>query len=500
MTRRPYESPDSWHDALLAAVASGARFAGLYSTADGPGARLIALLDAGERFDTVEVPITPDPTGRMSYPSLSPQLPPAFWYERALHDLSGLTPVGHPRLDPLLLPLTPGSARPEPGGNNHHARIAADTDTQGPVDVTGHGLFTLTFGPVRSGVFESIEFLLETPGEDIPHLNIRPHFKHRGVAKRFEGRRPDDGVLVAERVEGIASVAHALAFSHAVEAAAGIVPPPRAQYLRVVLAELERIANHLDVAMRLCDAAGLAVATSRFGWHKETTMRIMSHLTGSRFGRTAVVPGGVRLGLTVPDEALLGELKTLHKRVSDDARRTMGTPSFLDRLRGTGPLDADYAARWALVGPIGRASGHRVDDRWDHSYDGYGHLSLPGSPATDEDGDARARLRVRWSEIDLAFKLINAATAAFTMQSDPRLILEEPWQAASGLSIGVAEAPQGEVLYAVSFQDGQIARCFARSPALHNLVAFHDAFRTDIFTDFPFIEASFGLSYAGVAM
>ncbi|MFC4242894.1 NADH-quinone oxidoreductase subunit C [Gryllotalpicola reticulitermitis] len=500
MTRHPYESPDEWHDAVLSAVARGIRFAGLYSTANGPAARLIALLATPDGFDTIEVPVTTDPMGRREYPSLSPQLPPAFWYERALHDLSGLTPVGHPRPDPLLLPLSPGSAHPEPGSDGDGARVTARTDTQGPVDVTGHGLFTLTFGPVRSGVFESIEFLLETPGEDIPHLNIRPHFKHRGVAKRFEGRTPDDGVLVAERVEGIASVAHALAFSHATEAAAGILVPPRAQHLRVVLAELERIANHLDVAMRLTDAAGLAVATARFGWHKEITMRIMSRLTGSRFGRTAVIPGGVRLGLTAPDEDTLAELKTLERRIRDDARRTMGTPSFLDRLRGTGPLDADYAAAWALLGPIGRASGQSVDDRWHHPYDGYRHLSLPSSPAVDEDGDARARLRVRWAEIEVSFQLIHAATAAFGMQSEQRLVADEPARPADGLSIGAAEAPQGEVLYAVSFQNGLIARCFARSASLHNLVAFHDAFRTDIFTDFPFIEASFGLSYAGVAM
>ena len=80
----------------------------------------------------------------------------------------------------------------------------------------------MPLGPVRSGVFESIEFLIETPGEDIPHLNIRPHYKHRGIAKRFEGLPLADGVLVAERVEGIASVAHALAFAHAAETLAEV--------------------------------------------------------------------------------------------------------------------------------------------------------------------------------------------------------------------------------------------------------------------------------------
>lgn len=499
MIRKTEPTTQAWHDAVVRQVRDGGRFAGLFGDAADGQAHVIALIDADGRFDAIEVAVE-EHDGQLQYPSLTPKIDPAFWYERAAHDLSGLVPMGHPRLEPLLLSLEQGSDHPQPGGNHADSDIASDPDTQGPVDVTGHGLFTLTLGPVRSGVFESIEFLIETPGEDIPHLNIRPHFKHRGVAKRFEGLTPADGVLVAERVEGVASVAHALAFSHATEVAAGITVPPRAQLLRVILAELERIANHLEVAMRLADAAGLAVATSRFGWHKETTMRIMSRMTGSRFGRTAIVPGGVRADLAFIDEPLLDDLKTLHHRIGGDAARAMRTPSFLDRLRGTGPLDGEYAARWALVGPIGRASGQRLDTRWDHPYDGYARLRLPEAPAVDLDGDTRARLRVRWQEIDVAFGLIRQAAAAFADEPDTALAVVEGWRPADGLWIGVAEAPQGEALHAVSFHDGVVTRCFARSASLHNLVAFHDVFRTDVFTDFAFIEASFGLSYAGVAM
>lgn len=499
MTRKIQPSTQAWHDAVVARVRGGGRFAGLFGDAADGEAHVIALVDADGRFEAIEAAVD-ESGGQLRYPSLTPEIEPAFWYERAAHDLSGLVPVGHPRLDPLLLPLEQGSARPQPGSVHVETDIASDPDTPGPVDVTGHGLFTLSFGPVRSGVFESIEFLIETPGEDIPHLNIRPHFKHRGIAKRFEGLAPADGVLVAERVEGVASVAHALAFSHAAEVAAGITAPPRAQLVRVILAELERIANHLEVAMRLSDSAGLAVATSRFGWHKETAMRIMSRLTGSRFGRGVVLPGGVRADFAPIGTTILEELAMLRRRIRNDATRVMRTPSFLDRLRGTGPLDDDYAARWALVGPLGRASGQRLDTRWDHPYDGYSSLPLPEAPAIDLDGDVRARLRVRWQEVDVAFRLIQQAAAAITEEPDIALVVEDGWQPSDGLWIGAAEAPQGEVLYAVSFHDGVVTRCFARSASLHNLVAFHDAFRTDVFTDFPFIEASFGLSYAGVAM
>ena len=129
----------------------------------------------------------------------------------------------------------------------------------------GPGLFTIPHGPVRSGVMESIEYLVETPGEDIAHLNMRVFYKHRGIEKRFEQLPAADGVLLAERTEGVASVAHALAYCHAMERLAGVSVPWPAGLVRVLHAELERLAAHLDSAVRLADAAGLAVATARFG-------------------------------------------------------------------------------------------------------------------------------------------------------------------------------------------------------------------------------------------
>ena len=162
-----------------------------------------------------------------------------------------------------------------------------------PRHVVGPGLFTIPHGPVRSGVIESIEYLVETPGEDIPHLNMRLFYKHRGIEKRFEGMSPADGVLLAERTEGIASVAHAIAYCQAIERIAGTAVPWPAALIRTLHAELERLACHLDVIVRLADGAGLAVATARFGWHKERVLRLIGQLSGSRFGRGVVVPGGV---------------------------------------------------------------------------------------------------------------------------------------------------------------------------------------------------------------
>jgi formate hydrogenlyase subunit 5 len=485
----------SWRSGVLAQIRDGARFAGLFATSRDMDAILTAVLAGPGGITAADALISS--ADAASYPALTPDVPSAAWYERALHDLSGLRPRGHPRLDPLLLPLPEASPHPRPGGSR--ASAVRPAELPGPTEVSGYGLFTIPHGPVRSGVMESLEYLIETPGEDIPHLSIRPHYKHRGVAKAFEGRRPAEGLLVAERVEGIASVAHALAFAHAIESLAGVTIGEDSGLARVIYAELERIANHLDVATRLCDASGLAVAAARFGWHKEQVMRLVSGLCGSRFGRGVVVIGGV--ADTGRDwGGLAQQLTVLRGRVEQDARALMRTPSFLDRIRGTGVLDPGLARRWGALGPIGRASGFDDDSRRLRPYDGYeqhtpGRADASGDAAS---GDAQARLEVRWQEISQAFDLIGACTGHLAARRPAAPARDIP--VPDGRGLGIAEAPQGEVLYCVEVRDGRIARCFARSASFHNLPLFHDVFNGDILTDFPFIEASFGLSAAGVAM
>ena len=423
-------------------------------------------------IDTLEASLPP---GATSYPALTPRLGAAFWYEREIHDHFGVVPEEHPRLAPLVLPGSPV-----------------------PRHVTGYGLFTIPHGPVRSGVMESIEYLVETPGEAIPHLNMRVFYKHRGVENRFAGMTPSDAVLLAERTEGIASVAHALAFSHAIERLAGCEPPRIAGLVRVLHAELERIANHLDVAVKLADAAGLAVATARLALHKERVLRLVSRLSGSRFGRGVVVPGGVSAPPLLPPAEMGAEIGRLEKSVTAEAAALMATSSFLDRLRGTGPLTPERARAHGALGPIGKAAGFADDARLTRPYDAYPWLALPPARAHAA-GDALARLRVRWEEADQSFRLLRQAAEGLSAErsSDPPRVPCEP---SGGRAVGWAEAPQGEVIYDVAMKAGRIARCHPRSASFHNLVLMHEVFAGDILTDFPFIEASFGLSVAGAAL
>jgi Ni,Fe-hydrogenase III large subunit len=306
-----------------------------------------------------------------------------------------------------------------------------------------------------------------------------------------------EGVLLAERTEGIASVAHALAYCHAVERIAGVTVPWAAGLVRVLYAELERVANHLDTAARLCDAAGLAVATARFGLYKEQTARLVSRMCGSRFGRGVVVPGGVSGLPQVSGADFLAEIAALERAINSDATTLMGTASFLDRLRGTGPLSPRRAREHGALGPVGKASGFSDDARRVRPYDAYPGLGL-GDLLEHSGGDALARLRLRWDELRQSFHLLRQAADELRETSSDDA-LRVAWEVTAGRAAGWAEAPQGEVLYSVAFDHGRITRCHARSASFHNLVLFHEVFAGDILTDFPFIEASFGLSAAGVA-
>ncbi|MFJ2297072.1 NADH-quinone oxidoreductase subunit C [Streptomyces sp. NPDC087894] len=492
--------PADWRQQVLTRVSgeSAARFAGVFGSGEeNGGVRLAAILFPPETEDPLILQALLRP-GALAYPSLSTELPAALWYERVLHDLFGITPTGHPRLDPLLLPPQDSEHAPLPGTGRRPRPFDPDESAL-PQVLTGPGVFTITHGPVRSGVTESVEYLVETPGESIPRIQIRVFHKHRGVSKRFEQLTPQDGTLVAERVEGIACVAHALAFCHAVERCAGLAVPWAACLVRVLYAELERIANHLDGMIKLTDAAGLAVATARFALHKERILRLTGHLCGSRFARSTVVPGGVTSLPALAPPVLNHELAQLHQAIMNDWRAAMDTPSFLDRLRGTGHLVPDLARAHGALGPIGKASGCASDARYERPYDAYTALGLGPLPNHAE-GDAMARTHVRGTEIGHSFRLLTQTIDELSnLHEDEPLRVPVP-EDLTGETAGWAEAPQGEVLYLLRFDQGRVTRCAPRSASFHNLVLFHEVFATDILTDFPFIEASFGLSIAGVAI
>lgn len=485
----------TWVANVKTQVNSGARLAALMAGASGDGVRVLAVLSRRGKLAIEETTFASD---LRQLPSLTPEIPSAIWYEREIQDLFGVRFGGRRPYDALVLPLAEGAPRPRPGSGT--------TVSWAPLDATpprtrleGEGAFTISYGPVRSGVFESIEYLVETTGEEIPSLNLRVSYKHRGIEKSFEGLSIDDGVLLAERYEGVASVAHAIAFCSAVEEIGGIKISMPAGYVRVIHAELERVANHLDSCIRHVEASGQAVAFARLSFHKERIQRLRARLCGSRFGRGVVVPGGVSGPPQLRATELLGEVDSLESDISADLTLLMNTPSFLDRLRGTGVISMQTVRDHGALGPVARGSGVLEDVRFVRPYAAYGSLGH-GLLEVSGEGDALARQRVRIQEIDIAFALVRRAVEELDdLGGQSEDLWAAPVSPLSGEAIGWAEAPQGEILTWVQVCDGFLTRVKPRSASFHNLALFPLAFPKDILTDFAFIEASFGLSIAGVA-
>ena len=450
------------------------------------------LRDAGARFVSIFLAETPEPalvgafalrgelvvlrapTGDADpvvYGSIGGWWPAARWAEQELVERQSVRPVGV-----------------------HHERhlTAPDADL---LDrrVQGLDVFTLPYGPVRSGVFEAIQFQNETGGEDVQRLQTRPFFKHRDMEQRFVGLEPDRAVHVAERVAGIASAAYAIAFAEAVERALGVLPPPRAERWRAVYAELERIACHLDVIAKQAETTALYVGQARFQILKESVMRLRARLTGSRFGRGVIAPGGVRSEGRMNLDELRGELDRLERDLRRDRRLFLGTASMTDRLIGAGCLQRALVEDYSAVGPLARGSGLSTDTRHERPYGAYRRLGL--KVVTHREGDAMARVNVRFGEISESFRLLRQSIDQLRRR-DEQLSVRLP-DAGSGTAFGWAEAPQGELAIWVEIRDGLVHRVHIASPSLRNWALFDYAFPSDVLTDFAFIEHSFGLTPAG---
>jgi Ni,Fe-hydrogenase III large subunit len=264
----------------------------------------------------------------------------------------------------------------------------------------------------------------------------------------------------------------------------------------LVHTELERVAVHLDSIIRHTEGAGQAVAYARMSLHKEGVLRLRARLCGHRFGRGVVVPGGVAGPLALSPAEATVEVTRIDRAIAEDCHALMATPSFLDRLRGTGILPRQLASEHGALGPVGRGSGLAADVRIERSYGAYQFLGLEAVAGFAE-GDALARQRVRIEEISQALHLVRQALEELRRSGSATWSHNVP--PPDGAAWSSVEAPQGELVYLVEAESGRLVRVKPRSASFHNLALFAQAFRGDIFTDFVFIEASFGLSIAGVA-
>ncbi|HUB73199.1 MAG TPA: NADH-quinone oxidoreductase subunit C [Solirubrobacteraceae bacterium] len=459
-------APDAFAQVARALQQAGARFVSMFVAHTPERSLAAAFALRGEL-----VVLRARAAGDAAFASLGAWWPAARWAERELAERHGVAFAG---------------ARQE-------GRLTApDADLIERL-LSGLDVFSIPYGPVRSGVFEAIQFHIETGGEDVPRIHTRPFFKHRGMEDRAVGLAPDVAVHVAERVAGIASCAYASAFAQGVERALGVQAPQRAERWRAVHCELERMACHLDVIAKEAETTALYVGQARFQILKEQIMRLRARLAGNRFGRGAIVPGGVRGEGTMNLDELLAALDSFERELRRDRRMFLGTASMTDRLIGAGRLPRELVEDYGAVGPLARGSGLSTDARHERPYGNYSRLGL--RVVSERDGDAMARVRVRFGELSESLRILRQ-TIDHLRRRDGELRCALP-AGGEGAACGWVEAPQGELLMWVELRGGTLAGLHIASPSLRNWALFDHAFPSDVLTDFAFIEHSFGLTPAG---
>ncbi|MDD5174928.1 MAG: NADH-quinone oxidoreductase subunit C [Sterolibacterium sp.] len=358
----------------------------------------------------------------------------------------------------------------------------------------GSGVYEIPVGPVHAGIIEPGHFRFQAVGETVLRLEERLGYTHKGIEKIAEGRDADGLARLAGRVSGDSTVAHAWAACMAMEKAAGLEVPPRAIWLRALMCERERVANHVgDIGAMLNDIA-FAFGFYQFARLREEWQRVSRAAFGHRFMMDCIVPGGVAVNL---DQhfiaAMRDEARTLRKQIGKLMAIINDLPSVADRVRGTGILKPEYAQALGCMGYVGRASGMNFDVRRDAPYSPYDKLTV--KVPQHHYGDVNARARTRLEEITASFDLIEGLLVG--LPAGPiRVTWKPPVAGTEGL--GLIEGWRGEILSFVRFDaDGRIARFFPRDPSWTTWPALELLIHDNIVPDFPVCNKSVNGSYSG---
>jgi len=474
VTTPPELAPDAFFDFLRTAVTGGGRVVALAGTGTVPDVELLAVV-ALDQLGLLRIARTRIRTP--SFPSLTPECAQVHLFEREIREQTGLEPHGHPWLKPV--------------------RFTSPGETIGVMDfyaVAGESVHEVGVGPVHAGIIEPGHFRFQCHGETVFHLEISLGYQHRGIERALLRGPAKRALHLAETTAGDTTIGHATAHCEAMEALAGVRVPPRAQAIRAMALELERLANHVgDLGALAGDVAFLPTA-SFCGRIRGDFLNLTASICGNRFGRGLVVPGGVGFDITAAMADDLGKRLAAAER---DARGAVDllwdTPSVMGRFEDTGVVSTAVAAELGLVGPVARASGLGRDVRIDHPSGLFQMVSVPISTAAK--GDVYARARVRWLE-----SVRSIAFVRDLLGSLPEGPLRAPMQAPEPRRTvaSLVEGWRGEISHVVRTDErGDVSAYKVVDPSFHNWMGLAMALRGQAISDFPLCNKSFNLSYCG---
>ncbi len=491
--------PEDWSRLGSEAKAWGCRWVAAWGEDIGAdGSESIRVNACFEKAGAYMVARTAVPRAAPVLPSHTASYPGADRPERHIRDMLGVIFSGHPDArrwtrhqawNDSEFPLR----RDFPAAGRPPAQTPADHQYSFLL-AQGSGVYEIPVGPVHAGIIEPGHFRFQAVGETVLRLEERLGYTHKGVEKIAEGRDAAGLARLAGRVSGDSTVAHAWAACMAMEKAAGVAAPPRAVWLRALMCERERVANHVgDIGAILNDIA-FAFGFYQFARLREEWQRVSREAFGHRFMMDCIVPGGVAVDL---DERFIAQMRkeagALRKQIARLMAIINDLPSIADRVRGAGVLTPEYAKALGCVGYVGRASGMDLDVRRDAPYPPYDQLKV--KVPLHHYGDINARARTRLEEIAVSFDLIEALLAGL-----PAGPIRAAWTpAAPGAEgLGFVEGWRGEILSFVRFgADGRIARFFPRDPSWTTWPALELLIHGNIVPDFPVCNKSVNGSYSG---
>ncbi len=480
----PRCDPAAFRQAILAGVAGGRRVAALFGHRAEGGIELVVVL-AADAEGVLEVGRTAiaGPGEEAGFASLTPVCPQVQLFEREIWEQWGVTPEGHPWLKPVrFAPGTAGAGGgPEIGVTEFYR-------------VEGEEVHEVAVGPVHAGVIEPGHFRFQCHGEEVLHLEISLGYQHRGVERALVGGPGKRTIHLVETLAGDTSVGHASAHCQLHEALAGGRAPARAQGLRAIALELERMANHLGGLGALAADVGFLPTASFCGRLRGELLNLTASLCGSRFGRGLVRPGGVGFDLDPPLAANMAARLAAALRDAGRAVELLWTTASVQaRFDETGRVPTEVARELGLVGVAARASGLKRDVRTSHPWGLYRFAHIPTS--TWASGDVFARAYVRWLEVQRSAAFVR--TQLEELPAGPVRSALAPLRP-DHLCVSLVEGWRGEICH-VAFTDGQgrLAAYKVVDPSFHNWSGLALALRGQPISDFPLCNKSFDLSYCG---
>ena len=458
----------------------------------GRGFAVYACYNRGTEFLLVMSDL---PEDEPSFPSIYKKYVSAWRFERQMKSLMGVAPLGLPDARPWIKhedwPPNTWPLRKDFAAGRKMERVKGDYRW---IRAEGEGVYEIPVGPVHAGIIEPGHFRFQAVGEEILNLEERLGYVHKGIEKRFEALSWEDGARLAGRVSGDTTVAHALGYCRAVEVLCGCAPPERALWLRALMLERERVANHLGDIAAICNDVAFAFLFFQFNILKEQLVRTNYRHLRHRFMMDRVVPGGVAVDLDGEGiEELLGELDTFATEYERLVAMYDNNPSLEDRVRETGVLSPEKARDLGVVGIVARASGQPLDCRIQAPFPPYD--LFPPRMTVLHSGDVHARAWVRIEEVRASVKLIRQILTDLPA-GEVRVPLTPPEPDRSGLAL--VEGWRGEIVYWVqSGPEREINRCMVRDPSSVTWLGLEQCIHGNIVPDFPVCNKSFNASYSG---